>query len=112
MPRYANKHIFTNNIPFYDFLFKKRGIRQAVQYDIAPMHNPTVRQRGALRTTTHIWKYGDRYYKLSQDYYGTPSYWWVIAWYNGRPTEADIGTGTMLSIPLDLELALQTLKAY
>ena len=112
MPNYANSKTFINRWGFYRFLMEKRGVGQLPQQEIPRIHNPTVRERRALQTTNHIWKYGDRYYKLAHKYYGQPSYWWVIAWYNGRPTEADVRPGDVIAIPLDLERALETLRAY
>ena len=75
------------------------------------MHNPTVAQRASLRTTAHMWKYGDRFYTLANKYYGDVDYWWVIAWYNGAPTEANVQTGDVIFIPLDIEAALTVLGA-
>ena len=63
-----------------------------------------------MNTTLHIWKYGDRLYKLANKYYGDSRYWWVIAWWNSFPTEASITLGTPLRIPLNLEQALIVLE--
>ena len=35
-----------------------------------------------------MWKLGDRFYKLADQYYGDPTLWWIIAWYNRMPTES------------------------
>lgn len=60
-------------------------------------------ERSSLAIDTHIWKYGDRFYNLANKYYGNPELWWIIAWYNGYPTEAHIRKGDVLDIPIDLE---------
>ena len=80
------------------------------QYATPIMSNPTVAQRASLKKATHIWKYGDRLYNLSYQYYGDSSYWWAIAWYNGYPTEAHIYTGATIFIPLVLESLLSALN--
>ena len=49
----------------------------------------------------------DRYDQLAQEYYGDSKYWWVIAWYNQRPTEASIKTGQILLVPTPLERVLE-----
>ena len=36
----------------------------------------------SLNVVDHIWKTGDRYYKLADQYYKDPSLWWIIAWFN------------------------------
>ena len=50
-----------------------------------------------------MWKYGDRLYNLAHQYYGNAEFWWIIAWYNGYPTEASIRNGAIIEIPLSLE---------
>ena len=56
-----------------------------------------------LQSVQHIWKTGDRYYKLAAKYYGEPTYWWVIALYNKAPTEAHLQLGDVIDIPVPLE---------
>ena len=113
MPRYKYSKILNNDIEFYDFLRKERNnVRNIRMYETQVMHNPTVRQRAGIQTTQHIWTLGDRYYQLAHQYYQEPQYWWVIAWYNGYPTEADVKPGDVLTIPTNLEQALTVLGAY
>jgi len=111
MGRNIKAKIITNSSEYYAPLRKSRGLKKVVQYDVPTLYNPGVADRRRVPTTRHLWKYGDRLYKLAHQYYGSPGYWWVIAWYNGYPTEAHIETGTTLWIPLNLESALNALKA-
>ena len=53
--------------------------------------------------------YGDRLENLANQYYGDPELWWIIAWYNSYPTEANVPVGAALSIPLSLEQIIQVL---
>ena len=102
-----------NDIEFYEFLRKRRNnLKNIVQYETQEMHNPGVLARASLVSDKHIWKYGDRFYKLAHTYYGDVNYWWVIAWYNGYMTEASISFGDVIRIPVRLEDALQVLEAY
>ena len=73
------------------------------------MRHPTVSERAGTPTTGHLWTVGDRFYKLAHQYYGDVNFWWVIAWWNGYPTEGHINTGDYLDIPLDLPAALEVL---
>ena len=50
----------------------------------------------------HSWGLGDRYYKLAHKYYGDPEMWWIIAWYNGKPTEAHLKIGDVVKVPTPL----------
>ena len=107
MPRYKHASKFRNNLQFYEFLRQKRGdVSSITQYNTIVMRNPSPAQRAAIATTTHIWKYGDRFYNLAHQQYGSSSYWWVIAWWNARPTEAHCRPGDLIMIPLDIENAL------
>jgi len=65
-----------------------------------------VREIQTLSQVRHIWSTGDRFYKLAAKHYGNPEYWWVIAHYNQRPTEANMSLGDMIRIPLPLEKIL------
>ncbi len=62
-----------------------------------------------LETVNHTWKLGDHYYKLSHKYYGDPSYWWVIAFYNQTPTEHLLNYGDLIEIPVNLSSILQAI---
>jgi nucleoid-associated protein YgaU len=110
--RYDKYRIINNNISPYEFLRKERNIKNIRQYETPYIYNPTALDRARLKTTNHIWKYGDRFYQLAERYYGDVRYWWVIALYNGYMTESDIKAGDMLAIPLDLEEVLQVLETY
>ena len=112
MPRYKNTKIVNNDSEFYEFLRKKKGIKSIRHYNTPILHNPGFSARISTASTTHIWVYGDRFYKLADRFYGRAEYWWVIAWWNGTPTEADLTNGTALTIPLNLEEALTALGAY
>jgi hypothetical protein len=43
---------------------------------------------------------------LASEYYGTPELWWVIAWFNGKPTEHHVELGEVIQVPLFLDEAL------
>lgn len=112
MPRYKSAKILNNNSEFYKFLRKKRGVKNLRHYDTPVIYNPSTADRVSTSTVSHVWKYGDRYYNLSAQHYGTTKYWWIIAWWNGRPTEADVQNGTVLQIPTNLQEALTILGSY
>ena len=113
MPRYGDKTPFENSSEFYEFLRQKRGAPRSIeQFNTIMIHNPTPRQRASLKTVNYVWKYGDRYYNLADQFYKDVRYWWVIAWFNARPTEANVRPGDVITIPVDLKTALKVLGAY
>ena len=109
MSRYLNRRTLINASEYYEPLREKRGVKIIEHYETIRMRYPTRGQRAKIITTAHIWKYGDRYYKLAHKYYNDSRLWWVIAWYNAKPTEVDISVGNVIRIPLNIENALKVL---
>ena len=50
----------------------------------------------------HVWSLGDHYYKLAERFYGDPAYWWIIAWFNKKPTESHVNAGDIIRVPKPL----------
>jgi len=111
MSRYKNATVFENNLSLYKKAREKRDIPEAiVQFRMSKLPAPTVEQVMTIDTTPHIWTTGDRLYKLADEHYGDPTLWWVIAWYNGRPTEAHFKVGDVVRVPSPLERVLGILR--
>ena len=110
MGRYQDTTKLINGDEYYEFLRKKRHAKKRIiQYATPKLINPGPAARASLMTEAYIWKYGDRFYQIASKYYGDPRLWWVVAWYNGTPTEADIFPGDQISIPLSATDVLQVL---
>jgi len=98
--RYDNRYTAINSMKQYLPLFQRRGIKFIKQFRSPKMPYPNATQRDTLTETNHVWRMGDRYYKLASQYYGDPTLWWVIAWYNQLPTESHVSMGQTIIIPL------------
>ena len=104
--RYDDRKIFKNANEMYEQILDQRD-RKFIRHWATPhMVSPTVSQIRELNSIQHVWTTGDRYYKLATQYYSSPRYWWVIAQYNKRPTEAHVAVGDVIYIPLPLETVL------
>jgi|TARA_Y100001973_G_C5186160_1_gene327981 hypothetical protein len=99
-------------MPRYKGVNARRDPSGRIHYDTIRLKNPTLLERVVVQTTNYVWKYGDRYYNLANQFYGMSEYWWVIAWWNARPTEANILPGDVIVIPINLERALEALGSY
>ena len=99
--RYDNVEEFANNNQIYKTILKDRGVKQIVQYGTRNLKFPTGEQITELNILSHTWKYGDRYYRLAHEHYGDPNLWWVIAFFNQKPTEAHYTIGDTIYIPND-----------
>ena len=47
------------------------------------------------------------FWKISNDFYGSPEHWYIIARFNNTPTEAHVKIGDTIKIPISLAQALQ-----
>ncbi len=107
--RYDRTRQILNRRRLYSEHFEERGVRHIQHYGSARMYHPTAEERSRLEVDRHVWKSGDRFYKLANRYYGNAKYWWILAWYNLAPTEAYINTGDIISIPISLSSIMQLL---
>ncbi len=104
--RYQNQKIFANARAAYKRYLKKRGIEVINQYNTPKFKFPTAAEATNFNIINRIWGAGDRYYKLAQEYYNDPELWWIIAFYNQKPTEFHIQLGEVIYIPTPLETVL------
>jgi len=105
--RYKNLNPFINATEGYKKTFRKRygeiGIRQMPTNFL---NYPTQEQFDSINTISVNWTTGDRLYKLATTYYNNPEYWWIIAWFNKKPTEQLIQLGETILVPLYLDEVL------
>ncbi len=100
--RYENRLVFTHANPLYKDLLLARRLKKINHYNTPVFRPLTDEEIISLDLVTHVWKVGDRYYKLASDYYDDPTLWWVIAWFNHAPTESHLRLGDVIHIPLPL----------
>ena len=93
-----------NNSETYKKKTEGRGYPTGIVHFATPtLRHPTVSEMARLTRQQHVWKLGDRYYKLAHKHYGNSKYWWIIAWFNKRPTESHLNLGDTIYIPSPLE---------
>ena len=110
MSRYNKSKVLNNSSEYYRYLCQKRNNTKNIEhYETPVLYHPGVLERASIQTTDHIWKSSDRFFKLAHKFYGDSTFWWVIAWYNGAPTESDLAPGDLIAIPIDLREALTIL---
>ena len=106
--RYSMTEIFDNFEPLYDSYFRERGVKYIKQYELGSgkMRYPSPGQIRALTIVKRTWSYGDSYRKYAVEFYDDPELWWVIAWFNKKPTAADFKVGDIIFIPHPLQRVL------
>ena len=70
------------------------------------MKYPTPEQMSTINTDSYIWGLGDRYFRLAHQFYDDPRLWWVIAWFNEKPTDNHYKAVDVVYIPGPLEVVL------
>tara|TARA_B100000925_G_C21949267_1_gene448179 strand:+ start:780 stop:1124 length:345 start_codon:yes stop_codon:yes gene_type:complete len=106
MSRNDNRIKRTNAEKIYRELLSSRGLKKVKQYTTPIFNTLDAKKRGSLDRIRHVWTIGDRLYKLASEYYGDPEMWWLIAWYNQKPTESHYNLGDTVLIPLPIEDAI------
>ena len=97
--RYDARAKRTNSDPLYEGHFDKKGVKRIKQYRTPVFKELTPAMRRQLSRKKHVWKIGDNYAKLAQEHYGDSKMWWVIGWYNRKPTDALLKVGDTIRIP-------------
>jgi|TARA_B100000282_G_scaffold296300_2_gene277817 hypothetical protein len=108
--RYSRNAIVRTSEQSYNEILSNRGVSQIDHYAFRKFKILKVKDIQGIRLINHTWVSSDRFYKLSSQYYGDPTYWWIIAYYNSTPLETDVKLGQNLKIPTPLELILRALE--
>ncbi len=107
--RNNRRRIVRNISSKYHDILKGKKLRFINQWATPVYTSLNLSDRVSIFEISHMWKTGDRYYKLAEEYYGNSEYWWVIARYNKRPTESHLRKGDILLIPTPLEAVLEAI---
>lgn len=102
--RYTRTSIFTNkNKNYQKAFYPQRNVSQIVQFSTTPLTYPTQEMRAMMENIPLVWKATDTLYNIANQYYGSPEYWWVVAWYNQRSSEPEFKVGDIYYVPLPIE---------
>lgn len=101
--RTDDRLIVNNRHNLYKRKLKDRGLKSFRHFLSPRFRNVTEEDLQDIETVEILWHPGDRLYKLSHRYYGDPTYWWIIAWFNEKPTDAHFEPGDPVVVPLPLD---------
>ena len=110
MSRYDGRNIFRMSNDLYEKKLKDRKINHFRYFGTPRFIEVDKEDLEDVEEIGHTWSLGDRYYKLAHRHYGDASLWWVIAWYNSKPTESHLNLGDVVNIPVPLSAALRVLR--
>jgi len=106
MPRHGSEHLIENEEEIYEEFFEERGVNKILHYRSPRWPPLDAKARQQFTSIKHVWKLGDKWWKLSSQYYGDPKLWWVLAWYNQSPTEANLKKGQIVYVPQPISSVL------
>lgn len=109
MSRYRKRRKATNDVYQDEDLFESRGVKIVTQYMTPVFENPSEEKLASISYQEHYYVVGERFFKLAQKFYGDQQYWYIIARFNNKPTEAQLKDGDILKIPTNLQQAIEVL---
>lgn len=96
--------VVSNQDETYREFFNKTGEKTIIHYGLIPFGDPASEEfLKGLEVFQHIYKVGDTLSKIAFKHYGNPKYWWVLAWFNSKPTDFDCKIGDTIFIPKPIE---------
>ena len=84
-------------------LLGKRGVKRLDYYASPKFAKVTERMIKDSEYVVRTWSNGDRFYKLASEFYGDPELWWIIAFFNKKPTDGHVLIGEKILIPTSME---------
>tara|TARA_Y100000592_G_scaffold101142_2_gene185956 strand:- start:12306 stop:12659 length:354 start_codon:yes stop_codon:yes gene_type:complete len=99
MSRYGLRDTIENSEKRYKNILKERGVKTIKHYAAPKFVLLSDEQIQDIRVHPIIWKLGTRFYKLADKEYGDPNLWWVIAFYNRKPTDFHVTLGETVFVP-------------
>lgn len=95
-----------------DKILKKRGLRKINHYSSPAFSKMPDSLYDQVNLEFHVWKIGSRFYKLAAEHYGDPRLWWIIAYFNKRPTDGHAKIGDVIYIPVNWEEVYDTIVEH
>lgn len=96
-----------NDDQMYRKHFESRDIKYiSRQYTTGKIYYPSDEEIANTPILEEVWKLGDRLYRYAKKYYNSEEYWWLIAWFNKKPTEQHFKVGDTVKIVANLDDAI------
>ncbi len=106
-----NARLLRNSEDIYEKLRSKMGVNSIQHCGRIQFGTPLNEEfRKGLTKREHIFAIGDRLNKIAFEYYGDAKLWWVLAWFNGKPTDHHCRVGDIIEVPFPLSEVLH--QAY
>ena len=111
MSRLDDRLLISNSLDMYKNMLEERGVPFITHYGTPMLQYPTVDDITELELAEHRWKRGDKLFKIAYEHYGDSKLWYVIAWFNKKPTEAHYKNGDLVIIPKPVTRVINMLSS-
>lgn len=102
-----NSVTLENEDRIYGKFMDKLGTKKLDHSSLVLFGNPVASDfLKKIRVSSHLYAAGDRLSKIAHRYYGDAELWWVLAWFNGKPTDFHCKIGETLLVPHPVEEAI------
>lgn len=108
--RFTSAEKLTNNSEQYEDILKQKNIKSLVQYKTFKFNNLKNLDSYNLDSIIHSVQPYEKLYQISQKYYDSPEYGWLILYTNKISNELDMTEGTVLRIYFPLNVLLGLLR--
>lgn len=102
--RYGLRKQRENTNALYSSKLEDRGIKKLTHYTAPKFSVLTDEVIGTIDVQFVYWSISTRFYKLAAEYYGDPTLWWVIAYFNKKPTDFHAKIGELIYVPTQWEV--------
>jgi|TARA_R110002074_G_scaffold386006_1_gene567556 hypothetical protein len=107
--RYNKRSVLNSRKPIDERSVRKRNTNSLTYFSLDSLRHPTQEDYDRIGSRAVIWDETTRLSKLASKHLGNFEYWWVIAWWNKKPTDAHYKVGDVVYIPNNLTMALEAL---
>jgi len=104
--RYKQIKTFNNDNELYKKLLIEKNKLFINQYESLKLRALLESDYDQFDIKSHVWTQGDTFEKLSSLYYLNPRYWFILAYFNSKPTEFYVSNGETIYIPMPLQKVL------
>ena len=92
------------DLEVYRDYFDRTGYKEITHHGFIPFGDPLAESfRQDIQYVQHTYVMGDTLGKIAYKYYGDPRLWWVLAWFNVKPTDLHCKIGDVIKVPQPLE---------
>tara|TARA_B100001248_G_C27382366_1_gene457705 strand:- start:1823 stop:2179 length:357 start_codon:yes stop_codon:yes gene_type:complete len=107
--RYGLRRTRANENPLYKRMMQDRGIKKINHYRSPRFAILSDEFVSNIDYQVVYWSSTSKFWKLASEYYGDPTLWWVVAYFNKMPTDFHPKVGDLIYIPTQWEVVYNAL---